>query len=159
MDPTLAPEPPPQQDSTMDLEQLRQLFLDAPESQATQLVAIALSFALLCLVLWHVRRRTLREEYTPIWVAVAVVIFVISLRLDMLRMITRAVGAWTPSSTVFFLGEIFLVVICLNYAVRLSRYGSQIKNLAQESAALRARIDRLTRQLEERDGPSADTGS
>mgnify|MGYP003492600060 CR=1 FL=1 len=43
----------------------------------------------------------------------------------------------------FFLGELFLVGICLNYAVRLSRAGLQIKNLAQEIAILRARVDAL----------------
>jgi hypothetical protein len=44
---------------------------------------------------------------------------------------------------VFFLGEVFLVAICLNYAVRLSKAGLQIKNLAQELALVRARIERL----------------
>ena len=44
---------------------------------------------------------------------------------------------------IFFLGEIFLVVICLNYAVCLSRTGAEIKNLAQEIALLRAQLDRL----------------
>ena len=63
----------------------------------------------------------------------------VSLRLDCLRELTRAIGAWTPSSTVFFLGELFLVAICLNYAVRLSRAGLLIKNLAQEIAICCAR--------------------
>jgi hypothetical protein len=46
---------------------------------------------------------------------------------------------------IFFLGELFLVAICLNYAVRLSRAGVQLKNLAQELALLRARLERLER--------------
>jgi len=68
---------------------------------------------------------------------------VLSLRLDLLQALTRATGAWTSSSLVFFLGEVFLVAICLNYAVRLSRAGLQLKNLAQEHALLSARLDRL----------------
>jgi Uncharacterized conserved protein (DUF2304) len=42
------------------------------------------------------------------------------------------VGAWTPSSALFFFGELFLLAICLNYAVRLSGLTLQVKNLAQE---------------------------
>ena len=50
---------------------------------------------------------------------------------------------WTLSSVIFFLGEVFLVAVCLNYAVRLSQAGVQIKNLAQEVALLRTRMDSL----------------
>jgi hypothetical protein len=131
----------PQQ--TLDLAALREAFLTAPESDATRIVAIALSLSLLGVVLWLVRRRTLREEYTPIWVAAALGITLISVRLDLLRALTSAIGAWTPSSTIFFLGEVFLVLISLNYAVRLSRYGNRLKELAQESALLRAEVERL----------------
>lgn len=128
----------------IDIAELKRALLEAPESQATRILAVVLSTALLVQVLLLVRRRTLREEYTPIWVLVALTITVVSLRFDLLRSITRAIGAWTPSSTIFFLGECFLVLICLNYAVRLSRYGTQLKNLAQEAAVLRARLDRLS---------------
>ena len=38
---------------------------------------------------------------------------------------------------------VFLVAVCLNYAVRLSQAGVQIKNLAQEIALLRTRMDSL----------------
>lgn len=128
---------------SMDLDQLRALFLQSRESDATRVIAIVLSLSLLATVLWLVRKRTLREEYTPIWVAVAIVITLVSLRLDVLRTLTRFLGAWTASSTIFFLGELFLLLICLNYAVRLSRHGAQIENLAQEAAILRARLEEL----------------
>lgn len=133
---------------TQDLDQLREMFLNAPESAAVQTVARIVSFTLLVTVLWMVRRRTLREEYTPIWIAVAVAMALVSLRLDVLNSVTRLIGAWTPSSTILFLGELFLVVLCLNYATRLSRHGTRLKNLGQENALLRARIDQLAQRLE-----------
>jgi hypothetical protein len=123
------------------LAELRELFLSAPEVGSTRFVAIALSTALVLAVLWLVRGRRLRAEYTPIWMIVALGIFVASLNLDVLRVVTRAIGAWTTSSSLFFLGQIFLLAICLNYAVRLSKATLQIKNLAQEMALLRARLD------------------
>jgi hypothetical protein len=127
----------------ISLEELRELFLSAQESQSARLVAVLGSLALVAVVLILVRRRALREEYTPIWLAVSAGLLLVSLRFELLEWITRAIGAWTPSSTLFFLGEVFLVAICLHFAVRLSRASLQLKNLAQEIALLRARIDRV----------------
>jgi hypothetical protein len=132
------------------LEELRRLFLEAPESAATRVLAIVLSLLLVTAVLWLVRRRTLREEYTPIWMAVAFGIAALSLVPPLLGWLTRAVGAWTPSSTLFFFGELFLLAICLHYAVRLSGLTLQVKNLAQELAVLRGELDSLREPSGER---------
>ena len=123
------------------LEELRELFISAEESNAARVVAVLVSVVLTAVVLQLVRRRALREEYTPIWLGVAGAFLLVSLRFDLLRSLTRAIGAWTPSSTLFFLGELFLLAICLNFAVRLSRASVQLKNLGQELAILRARLD------------------
>jgi len=128
---------------TLTPEQLREAFLAAADPSSARVLALTCSLLLVSAVLWLVYRRELREEYTPIWMGVALALVLVSVRLDWLYALTRAIGAWTPSSLIFFLGEVFLVVICLNYAVRLSRTGVEIKNLAQEVALLRARLERL----------------
>lgn len=127
----------------VDLEVLREAFLRAPESGSARAVAILGALALVAVVLVLVRRRALKEEYTPIWLAVAFGVLVISLDMDLLVAITRFLGAWTPSSTIFFLGEVFLVAICLNFAVRLSQSNTRVRQLAQEVALLRARLDHV----------------
>jgi hypothetical protein len=124
---------------------LRELLMSAPGSGATRIVALVGSLSLVAVVLLLVRRRKLREEYTPIWIAVAVAIAVVGVDIDILRGFARLIGAWTLSSTVFFLGELFLVAICLNYAVRLSQASLRQKNLAQEVALLRARVEEVER--------------
>ncbi len=124
------------------LHELRELLIAAPESTATRFLFIALSLLLVATVLYLVKRRTLREEYTPIWLAVAFGITSLSLSRPLLDFLTRSIGAWTPSSALFFFGELFLVAICLNYAVRLSKLTLQVKNLAQELALVRAALER-----------------
>lgn len=124
------------------LERLRELFLSAPESDAVRILAILASVALAVVVLWLVRNRTLRAEYTPIYMGTALALLVVSVRFEILRDLTRTLGAWTTSSTIFFLGEVFLFLICLNYAVRLSQTGLRLKNLAQEVALLREQVER-----------------
>ena len=124
---------------TMDVDTLRRVLLEQPEAAPTRAIALVIGVGFLLAILNLVRRGRLREEYTPIWTVVGAGIVILSVWFDGLRLITRAVGAWTPSSTLFFFGEIFLLVLCLNYAVRLSALTLQMKNLAQEVAILRAR--------------------
>jgi hypothetical protein len=123
-----------------DVEALRRLLMEQPEAGATRILALSVSAAFFLAVLNLVRRGRLREEYTPIWIVVAVGIMTLSVWFDIVRAITRAVGAWTASSTLFFFGEIFLLVLCLNYAVRLSSLAAHVKLLAQEVAILRAEL-------------------
>ncbi len=125
-------------DQEARLAELRELFLAAPESTATRILAIFLSLLLVSVVLLLVKRRTLREEYTPIWLGVASMIALLAMVHPLLQALTRAIGAWTVSSALFFFGQLFLLAICLNYAVRLSRLSLQVKNLSQELAVLRA---------------------
>jgi hypothetical protein len=124
-----------------ELERIRELFLNAPESDATRLLTVVGSLCLIGVVLWLVRRRALREEHTPIWIAISLGLVLVSVVPGMLTTITRLIGAWTPSSTLFFLGEICLVLLCLSFAIRLSKTSVQLKELGQEVAILRASFD------------------
>lgn len=124
----------------IDPELLRESFLEmAAASDVSQVLGIAVSLMLAGTVVWLVYRRKLLEEYTPIWLMVSAAILVVSLRRDVLGALARASGAWSYSSILFFLGEVFLVMICLNFAVRLSSMGVQIKKLGQEVALLKER--------------------
>jgi hypothetical protein len=123
---------------TVDAEVLRQVLSQQPEPPSTRVIMLIVSVGFLLAVLNLVRQGRLREEYTPIWTLVGFGIVALSVWFDGLRLITRAVGAWTASSTLFFFGEMFLMVLCLNYAVRLSALTLQMKSLAQEVAMLRA---------------------
>jgi hypothetical protein len=128
--------------NVLDVDTLRRLAIEQPEAASTRIVALVVALGFLLAVLNLVRRGRLQEEYTPIWTVVAVAIVVLSVWFDGVRAITRAVGAWTPSSTLFFFGEVFLLVVCLNYAVRLSGLSSRVKVLTQEVSILRAELER-----------------
>jgi len=141
--------------SGLDLETLRRLAIEQPAAGVTRFLALAVSATFLLAVLDLVRRGRLKEEYTPIWVVVAAGLMVSSVWFDGVRLVTRAVGAWTPSSTLFFLGLIFLLVLCLNYAVRLSGISGQVTVLAQEVSLLR---EELSRVRTEGAGPDARPG-
>lgn len=127
----------------IDVAQLRQVFLESSLVNSTRGLSMVLSLVMAVSVLWLLRRGKLREEYTPIWLAVSAGILLVTFRVDFLLWLTKAIGAWTPSSTVFFFGLMFLMAISLNYAIRLSTASLQLKNLAQRVALLQAQIDTL----------------
>jgi hypothetical protein len=139
--------------NSVDPEVLRQVLSQQAEAPSTRIIALVVSVGFLLAVLNLVRQGRLREEYTPIWTVVGFGIVVLSVWFDGLRLITRAVGAWTASSTLFFFGEIFLMILCLNYAVRLSALTLQMKCLAQEVAMLRAAGSAAPGGLSSRLGP------
>jgi hypothetical protein len=82
-----------------DLSDLRQLYIAQPEPTSVRILALTLCTAFLVAVLVLVRRGKLREEYTPIWTSVAVATMIATVWFDVVRLLTRLVGAWTPSST------------------------------------------------------------
>lgn len=140
--------------STLDLDTLRRLAIEQPAAGVTRVLALVVSLGFLVAVLDLVRRGRLKEEYTPIWVVVATGLMISAVWFDGVRLVTRAVGAWTPSSTLFFLGLVFLLVLCLNYAVRLSGMSGRLTALAQEVSLLREELSRV-RAGDGGDGPGS----
>ncbi len=130
--------------SPITADTMRELALSQPEEMATRILSIVLCLALLGTVLFLVHRGQLREEYSPIWILVSTGMLIVTGSIDVLRQLTVAIGAWTPSSTLFFFGLLFLLILSLNYAVRLSGMTLQIKLLAQEVALLREKKDLST---------------
>jgi len=124
-----------------ELAELREFFLSAPIAWSTRIMAFWVSVTLFVVVLWLVKRRLLSEQYTPIWFAAASGLMLLNIWPRPLFVMTRALGAWSHGSTLFYIGLLFLVTLCLSYAVRLSALTVQVKNLAQEISLLRARIE------------------
>jgi hypothetical protein len=88
-----------------------------------------------------VRRRKLQEEYSWFWLMTGSALFVLALKYDWLVAITRFIGAGFPTSTLFFLGIIFLILVSLHFSIVLSHFSSQIKNLSQEVALLKNQLE------------------
>ena len=102
--------------------------------------AITASIFIVLLVFELVRRKRLREEYTWLWILSAATIFLITVRYDLLVFITHLIGAVLPTTTVFLFGILFLYLICLHYAVKMTTLSEQVKKLAQEHALLEAAL-------------------
>ncbi len=103
--------------------------------------AIILSIFLLIMIIELVRRRKLREEYSWLWILTGFSIFFLVLEYKVLVKITTFVGAVLPTSTLFFFGLMFLVLISIHYSVKISALTTQLKNLAQEISLLKGEVE------------------
>jgi hypothetical protein len=101
-----------------------------------QIFALVASGALLLFIVEMVRRRKLREEYSWLWIVVAVGIVVLAVWFDLLQWITFQIGAVVPVSTFFMFGIFFLIVVNVYFSIKVSTLTTQVKNLAQRLAIL-----------------------
>jgi hypothetical protein len=60
---------------------------------------------------------------------------------DLLLLLTNLIGAVTATTTLFIFGILFLILITLHFAVKISSLTNQVKNLAQKLSLLEAERD------------------
>jgi hypothetical protein len=122
-----------------------------------KILALAVSLTLLVIIVELVRRRRLREEYSFLWIATGLGILVLALWYGLLERITRFIGAGLPTSTLFFFALVFLMLLSLQFSVKVSDLSKQVKNLAQQIALLQVKEPgndrRAGRDREETPGP------
>jgi hypothetical protein len=100
-----------------------------PKQQAFSLIA---GFVIFLTIISLIRARKLREEYSWIWLLAGAIIFVIVIWYDLLLLIANLVGAVLPTSALFILAILFLILINIFLSVKISQMSEKIKNLAQE---------------------------
>jgi hypothetical protein len=98
----------------------------------TRVIAIIGSVLLLGLIVELVRRRKLKEEYSVVWVAAALVVLVLTVFAGLLYDLTDAIGAFAASSTLFLLGIVFAILVMLHMSVRISSLERKVTAVVQE---------------------------
>jgi hypothetical protein len=114
----------------------------------TRAIAIVGSIMLLVFVIELVRRRRMKEEYSVLWTVTALTLFVMALVPDLLTALTSAMGAVLASSTLFFTGLIFALLMLLHFSVRISSLERSLTALVQELGLMAVERDRLRRELQ-----------
>ena len=114
-----------------------------------QIISILICIFLLAYVFELVRRRYLNEEYSVTWLVTGVMMLVLSISDELLQGISRMVGATLYTSTLFFFGMLFLVVICLHFSIRISALTNQVRTLTQDIGILYKERESLKERLTE----------
>ena len=114
------------------------------------LFGLGASIVGLIFVLELVRQRKLREDYSLLWLATAIVLILLSLSRPLLDSLAVALGIITyPPAALFLVAIIFMLAILLHYATVLTRLARENKEAAQQMAILRWELSETQRTLRE----------
>ena len=112
-----------------------------------RVVALTISVGLLLLIIELVRRRKLREEYSWLWLLTVSTILVLTVWFGLLKWLTSLVGAIIPSSTIFMLAFLFLILISLHFSVVISKLTNRNIELAQRYALLELELSEIKKRI------------
>jgi hypothetical protein len=102
---------------------------------------IIASVTALLFVLELVRQRKLREDYSLLWLATAVVLLLLSLSRPLLDQLAALLGVITyPPAALFLVAIIFMLAILLHYSTVLTKLSRENKRIAQQVAILQAEL-------------------
>ena len=84
-----------------------------------------------------VRRRTLTEEYSFIWIVCAAALLALSLWRNILELAASALGVHYPPAVLLLVLTLFVVIVSLYFSVVVSRQRKQIERLVEGDGAAR----------------------
>ncbi len=102
-----------------------------------QIFSIIGSLVLFAIVIDFIRRGLLKEKYSVLWLASAVVIMALSVKKELLDSIAGWLGIAYPPSLLFLVAFIFVLLITLHFSVVISLLHEKNKAIAQELALMK----------------------
>lgn len=97
-----------------------------------QVVAILGSVLLFGIVIDFIRRGLLKEKYSVLWLAAAIIILALSLKKELLDTFAEKIGVAYPPSLLFLVAFLFVLLINLHFSVVISIFHEKNKVLSQE---------------------------
>ena len=116
------------------------------------ILGVGASVVALLFILELVRQRRLREEYSLLWLATAIVLLILSLSRPLLDVLASAMGIFYPPSALFVVAVIFVLLILLHFSTVITRLTQENKEIAQQVALLRYEISRLSASHQRENG-------
>ena len=122
-----------------------------------QIFSIIVSLTVFFFTIDLVRKKRLREEYSLLWLGTSVLMLILIIRYDWLLAVTNLIGAVLPTTTLFLGSILFLVLLAVQFSMKISKLSNQVKDLVQENALLRYEFEKSLNRREEQQH-AKDTG-
>lgn len=111
--------------------------------QTTQYIAIFVSLALFLYILYLVRKRRIKEEYSLLWLFSSIVFIFFSIFRNLLEEFAHLVGIAYAPAALFLLLLLAIFLILIEFSVIISKLSERNKNLAQEVGIIKQEIEKL----------------
>jgi hypothetical protein len=102
-----------------------------------QIFSLMVSLSVFVFAIELVRRKKLREEYSLLWIGTSFAMIVLIVKYDWLILLTKLIGAVLPTTTLFLGSILFLILLAVQFSIKISKLTDQVKDLVQENALLR----------------------
>jgi hypothetical protein len=123
-----------------------------------QILGALLGSVILAAIALLVYRKKLTEERAALWLCAGVIIFVLSVSGALQRILGALLGSANMPATLLAVGVLFLLAICLDLSVQVTRLARRANNVSQEQALLEHRVAELeARRDEVSSGETAET--
>lgn len=109
-----------------------------------QIFALIVSAMVFVIVIDMVRKRRLREEYSVLWLLTSVLMFVLIFRYEWLVSLTDLIGAGLPTTTLFLFSIIFLMLLSVQFCIKISQLTEQVKILSQDNTLMKRELEGLS---------------
>ena len=108
-----------------------------------RLFFVILGVLVLVFVINLVRTKRLKEEYALLWLLMAASLVIAPLLIDLIDRISFAIGIDYPPALIIVIALVCFALIFFQISVTISRFSEQIKNLSQDLALARRRLEQL----------------
>lgn len=110
--------------------------------QPRQMVACLVASALLLLFITRlVQKGKLDIHYCWIWLGIGIGAILVVVRYEWLWALSSLIGSKTQTTTIFLIAHFVMLLMCLQFALVVSKHRREIKRLTQQLAVVSARVD------------------
>lgn len=109
------------------------------------IVSLVIAISLLLLVIRLIQKSRLDVAYCWLWLVIGIVMILVVLRYDWLLYLTHLIGAVAPTTTLFLLGLVVVLLMCLQFSIVTTTQRRQIKRLTQGLAIIESKISSFPR--------------
>jgi hypothetical protein len=103
------------------------------------IASVIIGVSLLILIVKLVQRGHLDIAYCWLWLGLGLGILAVVLKYEWLVKLSGLIGAVAPTTTLFLLGFLVVLLLCLQFSMVISTHRRQIKKLTQHIALLEKR--------------------
>lgn len=111
--------------------------------QTTQVIAIVVSISLFLYILFLVRKKKIKEEYSLLWLFSSFVFIIFSIWRDGLEYFAQLIGIAYPPAALFLILLLAIFLILIEFSINISKLTEKNTILAQELALLKNELEVL----------------
>lgn len=112
-----------------------------------KLVIIFFVICVVSIIIDMIKKEKLELKYSLSWLFTAVMICILSIFPEMISVIASMIGVSTPVNAIFFLGFLFIIIICFSLTIVISKNTTKIARLSQELSLLKSEIDNKSKDI------------